>query len=179
LEEEQKAGRFREDLFFRLNVITIDLPPLRNRHEDIPALVEHLLSTRQIGTRRHRMDAGAMQAILNYNWPGNVRELANVLERAQILAEGDVITLDDLPETLHLPLATPSKEQGQPDRSEADSLDLTELERRTVLAALDHEKGNKAQAAKRLGTSRRTLYRLMEKYGLAPAQGEGEGGAPS
>jgi DNA-binding NtrC family response regulator len=169
LEEEQKAGRFREDLYFRLNVITIDLSPLRDRREDIPALVEHLLTSRQIGGRRYRVDTSAMQAILNYSWPGNVRELANVLERAQILAEDNTVTLDDLPETLHLPHTIPS--EGPAPTRPTDSLDLSELERRTVLLALDQEKGNKAQAAKRLGTSRRTLYRLIEKYGLEPASG--------
>jgi DNA-binding NtrC family response regulator len=172
LEEEQKAGRFREDLFFRLNVITIDLPPLRERREDIPAIVEHLLASRQIGGRRSRVDADAMQAVLNYSWPGNVRELANVQERAQILAQDNVITLDDLPETLHLPVAI-SKTHGPASPLEGNhSLNLSELERRTVLVALDQEKGNKAQAAKRLGTSRRTLYRLIEKYGLEPPQSD-------
>ena len=99
LEEEQKAGRFREDLFYRLNVVSIDLPPLRERREDIPALVEHFLTTRQLGSKRwHAGHPDAMQALLNYDWPGNIRELANVLERAQILAEENLITLDDLPE---------------------------------------------------------------------------------
>ena len=81
LEEEQKAGRFREDLFYRLNVVTIDLPPLRDRREDIPALVEHFLTTRQLGQKRWNVAPDALQALLNYGWPGNIRELANVLER--------------------------------------------------------------------------------------------------
>jgi Response regulator containing CheY-like receiver, AAA-type ATPase, and DNA-binding domains len=100
LEDEQKAGRFREDLYYRLNVITVPLPPLRDRREDIPLLVEHLLSTRQIGKAPYTVSPDAMARLVGYAWPGNVRELANVLERAQILAEGPVITADDLPDTV-------------------------------------------------------------------------------
>jgi transcriptional regulator with PAS, ATPase and Fis domain len=161
LEEEQNAGRFRDDLYFRLNVIAIELPLLRERRQDIPLLVEHLLASRQTGTVRRKVDPETMRALMNYDWPGNVRELANVLERAQILAEGDLITLDDLPDTLHAAPARPTAE-----RENLDALDLSELERKTVLAALIQVKGNKAHAAKRLGTSRRTLYRLISKYGL-------------
>ena len=97
LEEEQQAGRFREDLFYRLNVVSIVLPSLRERREDIPALVEHLLVSRQLGAVPCKVDPDAMRAILSYGWPGNIRELANVLERAQILAEDNLITLDDPP----------------------------------------------------------------------------------
>ena len=100
LEEEMKAGRFREDLYYRLNVVTIDLPPLRERPQDIPELVEHFLTTRPVGPVRFRIDPEALAALSQYGWPGNVRELANVLERAQILAEDHVITLDDLPENI-------------------------------------------------------------------------------
>src|SRR5438270_1227290 len=96
LEEEQRAGRFREDLFFRLNVFAITLPPLCERREDVPLLVEHFLRTRPIGTTPRRVDPEALEALRRYAWPGNVRELVNVLERAQILAEGSVITADDL-----------------------------------------------------------------------------------
>src|SRR6516165_6396167 len=91
LAEEIRNGRFREDLYYRLNVVSIYLPPLRERRGDIPELVEHFLTTRQIGPLRSRVDADAMKALVAYPWPGNVRELANVLERAQILAEGHVI----------------------------------------------------------------------------------------
>jgi DNA-binding NtrC family response regulator len=100
LEQEQKAGRFREDLFYRINVVTIKLPLLRERAKDIPELVEHFLSTRQIGPHRSQLDPEAMKVLCSYDWPGNVRELANVLERAQILAQDQVITVDDLPENL-------------------------------------------------------------------------------
>jgi DNA-binding NtrC family response regulator len=158
IEEEQKAGRFREDLYYRLNVVTIDLPLLRERREDIPALVEHFLTTRQLGPAPCRVQPEAMRALLNYNWPGNVRELANVLERAQILAEGNLITLDDLPEALHGASSLPA---------EVGPLTLSELERRTTQLALQQAEGNKVHAAKALGISRRSLYRLIEKYQLA------------
>jgi DNA-binding NtrC family response regulator len=166
LEEEQKAGRFREDLFYRLNVVSIDLPPLRERREDIPALVEHFLTTRQLGKVRCRVDPEAMQALLGYDWSGNVRELANVLERAQILAENNLLTLDDLPETLQT--APPPTEV-----SGADSLNLHDMERRNVQAALQRANGNKVHAAKLLGITRRTLYRLITKYGLGEVRAEG------
>jgi len=157
LEEEQKAGRFREDLFYRLNVVSIDLPPLRERPKDIPALVEHFLTTRQLGKARCQVHPEAMQALLKYSWPGNIRELANVLERAQILAEDHLITLDDLPESVHAAPDIPA---------DTSPFNLNEMERRTMLAALQHAKGNKVQAAKLLGISRRALYRLLTNYGL-------------
>ena len=138
LEEEQKAGRFREDLFYRLNVVSIDLPPLRERREDIPALVEHFLTTRQLGKVRCKVDPDAMRTLVNYDWPGNIRELANVLERAQILAEDNSITLDDLPDIL----------QGMPtpaETSSTDPLNLGELERRTVRAALERRKATRSR----------------------------------
>lgn len=159
LEEEQKAGKFREDLYYRLNVITIHLPSLRERRDDIPQLVEHFLKTRQLGKHPWQVDAEAMGAIMRYDWPGNVRELANVLERAQILAEDSTITIDDLPENmLTLPPAA--------TYSEASGDDLRDLERRHIKNVLEQSKGNKVHAAKALGVSRRALYRLIEKYHL-------------
>src|SRR5262245_9188105 len=159
LEEDLKAGRFREDLYYRLNVVTIELPLLKDRRQDIPELVEHFLATRQIGSARCRIQADALEALVRYDWPGNIRELANVLERAQILAQDRVITLDDLPESLverAPPLEVPA----------ADPRSLRGLERRHVMDVLEQENGNKAHAAKALGISRRALYRLIEKYDL-------------
>src|SRR5205807_5725027 len=103
-----------------------------------------------------QIDADALDALCHYDWPGNVRELANVLERAQILAENNLITLDDLPENMQVMMPPPAQ------ASSADPLNLAETERRTVWAALEQAKGNKVQAAKALGISRRSLYRLME-----------------
>jgi DNA-binding NtrC family response regulator len=172
LEDEQKAGRFREDLYYRLNVVTIELPPLRERREDVPALVEHLLATRQLGPERCHVHPDTMRALVNYNWPGNVRELANVLERAQILAEDNLITLDDLPETMQT--APPAAAVSNPD-----SLDLSEMERQTVRAALEQSKGNKVNAARSLGVTRRTLYRLIEKYQLDEPRRESSSPSPT
>ncbi len=158
LAEEIKSGRFREDLFYRLNVVSIFLPPLRERREDIPELIEHFLTTRQVGPLRSRVDAEALKALQAYSWPGNIRELANVLERAQILAENHVITPEDLPENILASAATPY--QGGNPRH------LEEVERRHVRTVLQEEKGNKVHAARVLGISRRSLYRLIEKYQL-------------
>jgi DNA-binding NtrC family response regulator len=159
LAEEIKKAQFREDLFYRLNVVSIHLPPLRERPEDIPDLVEHFLTTRQIGPIGSRLHADALNALLSYSWPGNVRELANVLERAQILAENHVIMPEDLPETILAAAPPPAAEPSDPRH-------LSEVERRHVHAILQQEKGNKVHAAHVLGISRRSLYRLIEKYHL-------------
>jgi transcriptional regulator with PAS, ATPase and Fis domain len=160
LVEEQKAGRFREDLFYRINVVSIALPLLRERREDIPELVEHLLTSRQLGKIRCQVDPEVMRALVQYDWPGNIRELANVLERAQILAEDNLITLDDLPEAMHLMPPPP------PEALSTNPLNLRALERRSVWTALQQTKGNKVHAAKALGISRRALYRVIAKYQL-------------
>jgi DNA-binding NtrC family response regulator len=157
LAEEIKAGRFREDLFYRLDVVAIDLPALRERREDIPQLVEHFLSTRQVGPEPFRVHPDALKALMAYSWPGNIRELANVLERAQILAENNVIDVEDLPDAIAGLEAPP----GQ-----ADPRHLREVERQHVSSVLQQEKGNKVHAARVLGISRRSLYRLIEKHGL-------------
>jgi DNA-binding NtrC family response regulator len=158
LEDEIQAGRFREDLYYRLNVITIALPPLRERREDIPELVEHFLAIRPLGPVRYRVEPEAMEALVRYAWPGNVRELANVIDRAQILAEGHLITVDDLPDNL---LLGPADDGGAEDSA---TQNLHQLQRRHVLAVLREARGNKVHAAKALGISRRALYRLLEKY---------------
>lgn len=163
LENEQQAGRFREDLFFRLNVISIVLPRLRDRREDIPLLVAHLLRTRVVGAHPFTVEPAVMQALCAYDWPGNVRELANVLERAQILAEGDRITCDDLPENLCRGGRSPHTAESI-EATGPDSLDG--LEHRHIEDVLRRHGGNKMQAAKALGVSRRSLYRLIAKHGL-------------
>jgi DNA-binding NtrC family response regulator len=158
--EEQQAGRFREDLYYRLNVVTINLPALRERREDITELVQHFLTTRQIGPQPFQVQPEALDALTRHEWPGNVRELANVLERAQILAENHLITLDDLPESIvekalnanAVPVANPRA--------------LREVERRHIQEVLRQEKGNKVHTARVLGVSRRALYRLIEKHEL-------------
>jgi DNA-binding NtrC family response regulator len=158
LEEEIKHQRFREDLYYRLNVVAIALPALRDRRQDIPELVEHFLATRRVGSTRFHIQPDAMEALQHYEWPGNVRELANVLERAQILAEDHVISIDDLPESISS--SVPVAVEGAHPRY------LSEVERRHVVAVLQEENGNKVHAAKVLGISRRALYRLIDKYKL-------------
>lgn len=159
LEDEIKQGRFREDLFYRLNVVAIELPPLRERRPDIAELIEHFLTTRQVGPTRIRVSPEAHEALVNYAWPGNVRELANVLERAQILAQDFIITPDDLPESITEVAPEMERTGGNPDH-------LREVERKHVHEILKREKGNKVHAAKVLGISRRALYRLIAKYRL-------------
>jgi DNA-binding NtrC family response regulator len=168
LEEEIKAGRFREDLYYRLAVMTIDLPPLRDHPRDIPDLVEHFLTTRPVGPVRSRVEPEALAALSQYGWPGNVRELANVLERAQILAENHVITVDDLPENIldAAPVVAAGAEPGH----------LREVERRHIVEVLAQHQGNKVQAARALGVSRRALYRMIARYGLEDGRRPAEPG---
>jgi transcriptional regulator with PAS, ATPase and Fis domain len=166
LEDEIKAGRFREDLYYRLNVIVMELPPLRERRQDIPELVEHFLSSRQIGPAPTRIHASALAALVRYDWPGNVRELANVLERAQILAEDHVITLDDLPESLAASAPLAGETSGNPHA-------LRDVERRHIQAVLQQEKGNKVRAARLLEVSRRALYRLLAKHHIEAVRANG------
>jgi DNA-binding NtrC family response regulator len=181
LEEEQKAGRFREDLFYRLNVFCIDIPPLKARREDIPGLIEHFLTTRQLGRVRCTMDPAAMAALIGYDWPGNVRELANVIERAQILAENHIILPQDLPDSVTgqaVPTAALPPAPLEPAVATASPSDLREVEKRHIQTVLRQAGGNKVRAAKVLGISRRALYRMLDKYGLHSDGAETSGPIP-
>jgi transcriptional regulator with PAS, ATPase and Fis domain len=162
LENEILAGRFREDLFYRLNVFTIPLPLLKDRREDIPELVNHFLNTRPVGGERCRIDPAVIEILQRHDWPGNVRELANVLERAQILSEGGHITPADLPESLIAASGAESVVNSSPENPNA----LRVIERRHVAEIMRRCNGNKVQAAKQLGVSRRALYRLLAKHDL-------------
>ena len=135
------------------------MPLLRERRLDIPELVQHFLTTRRVGPLPSTIALEALESLKRYDWPGNVRELANVLERAQILAENHVITPDDLPESILSAAPSVAVPTGDP-RS------LSAMEQSHIEMVLREEKGNKVQAAKVLGISRRALYRLIEKYGL-------------
>jgi DNA-binding NtrC family response regulator len=172
LEEEQQNGRFREDLFYRLNVVAILLPPLRERREDIPLLIDHFLAIRQMGKIKYQVHPDALQAMMRYAWPGNIRELLNVLERAQILAEDHTITIDDLPENMIVhPIQTTGS--AKVDVSESNPFQLEAMERNHVQSILAQFKFNKVHAAKALGISRRSLYRLVAKYDLEGKHGAG------
>jgi DNA-binding NtrC family response regulator len=149
LRHSVKAGRFREDLYYRLNVVTIELPSLREHPEDIPELVEHFLRISPAGPTPHRFHPDALEALARYDWPGNIRELANVVERAQMLARDDLITLDDLPEGLVKARSAATSRSACPRH-------LREVERRHVLEEMQEEKWNKLRAANALGTGGRS-----------------------
>ncbi len=158
LEKEVAAGRFREDLYYRINVMSLVLPPLRERRDDLPLLVRHFLGP------GWEIEPAAMQALRSYQWPGNVRQLANALDRATVLADDGLITREDLPrEVLHAGDA-PAAMRLQP----GDTDDLASLERSHIIAVLQKEKGNKARAARALGIHRRKLYRLLERFQIEP-----------
>lgn len=166
LVEEMKAGRFREDLYYRLNVISIDVPPLRERKEDIPYLVEHFLKKYTNSTRKQvlKCSQGAMDLLMNYEWYGNVRELENAIERAIVMASGTVISPDNLPSTLQHQGAVFTDRQI--DNTEIPS--LYDHEKQLILKTLHTTNWNKYQAAKLLGITRSTLYSKIEKYALRP-----------
>ncbi len=151
--DEVKAGRFREDLYYRINVMSLELPPLRERTGDIPLLVRHFLQP------DWELEPAAAAALERYSWPGNVRQLLNALERAKIMADDHVIHLEDLPAEV-----AAAAESVPVERPVGD--DLASVERAHVVEILRRERGNKARAARALGVNRRTLYRLLEKYGI-------------
>jgi len=156
-------GRFREDLLYRLNTVTITLPPLRERPEDIPLLAEFFLARHSTEKQAETasLSAGAMQALLRYPWPGNVRELDHVIERAVALATHTVLSLDDLPAEIR------NGEGSHTDQLENLPGTLSALQREHVLKVLESTGGNKEQAARLLGISRRTLYRCLDRYGMS------------
>jgi two-component system response regulator HydG len=164
LEEEIAADQFREDLYYRLNVVTITVPPLRERLSDIPLLAEHFLE--QYAARNHRTFKGiapqAMDLLMRYSWPGNVRELENVIERAVIMARGDHIGTEHFPSTI--------SDQESATSGHAPTLpsgrSLKEVEREMILQTLDDMGGNRTQTAKILGISRRTLQLKLKEYGI-------------
>ena len=163
LEEMLVDGSFREDLYYRLNVIQLDLPPLRSRPEDIVPLAEHVLGSlggKQTPPRNFRLSANAQETLLRYRWPGNVHELMNALERGVALTATDVIDTDALP-----PQLRDQKNDDALASAAARRLTLAELEREYIERILDDEGGNKTRAAQRLGLDRKTLYRKLDEYG--------------
>ena len=158
LAQEMMSGRFREDLYYRLNVIPVMVPPLRERKDDIPLLVKHFLEVYSTANSKaiRGFSEDVMQIFLDYDWPGNVRELQNVVEHAVILAKGEMITQIDLPHSL--------KETFP--RTYADISSLKDTEKNLILKVLKETDGNKYQAAKRLGITRSTLYGKLRKHGI-------------
>jgi len=153
-----REGGFREDLYYRLNVVALHLPPLRHRRPDIPTLVDHLLEriNRDNDTAITGVSREALEAFLRYPWPGNVRELGNVLERAVVLTRGQVIHLDDLPSTIRAPSEKPPAGDGS----------LADSERAAIVAALAAARGNRSVAADRLGIHRNTLRRKIRELDI-------------
>jgi transcriptional regulator with PAS, ATPase and Fis domain len=160
-EQALKDGHLREDLYYRLNVVTIDMPPLRQRKADIPRLVEHFLEKYafEYGVARKKTHPGTTYLFLNYDWPGNVRELENVIERAYALDAGEVI----LPEHLPTPMTEPIL--GTERRPKASPVPtLEEAERQAVVQALAAADGNKSKAADYLSIHRNRLARMIQRY---------------
>ena len=166
LRQEVAQKRFREDLFFRLNVISVDVPPLREREEDIPLLAAHFLEG--FASRNRKVVRGfspqALDTMLRYSWPGNVRELENAVERAVILCHGDLITGRELPSMLSCAIQEDAR-PAEPDASLA-GLPLDAVERRAIEETLRQAGDNKSEAARRLGITRATLHNKLRKYGL-------------
>jgi DNA-binding NtrC family response regulator len=163
LDEEIKVGRFRSDLYYRLNVISIHLPPLRLRRDDIPILAEHFLQriAAARGDAPKRLHATAIEALQEYQWPGNVRELENALERAVILSTGDTIGVELLPERVTERRAEPLVSPRTPANPTLEA-----VERAYIMWVLQSEGGNKSRAAEVLGIDPSTLYRKLSRYGV-------------
>ncbi len=166
LKEEVKKGNFREDLFYRLNVVPIILPPLRERKEDIPLLVEHFLQI--YNEKNNRSLKGfhprALDAMMRYSWPGNIRELENVVERAVILTMDEYVSFSELPESISGETAN-----VMPATSKvaiAPGMTIRELEKELILVTLEHNDGNRTRSAGFLGITRRTLQNKLKEYGI-------------
>jgi two-component system NtrC family response regulator len=179
LKKRIEDGMFREDLYYRLAVVPIELPPLRERKEDIPGLFEHFF--RRYSEERDRpgmrYDSSILPRLMHYNWPGNIRELQNVVERMIVLARGDTVGADDLPEPIHSvrPLVG-NIWLELPDTG----INLEEVERALLQRALEKCNWNQTRAAKFLDISRKTLIYRMEKFGLqGPAESEAVPESPS
>jgi transcriptional regulator with PAS, ATPase and Fis domain len=173
-------GRFREDLFYRLNVVPIALPPLRDRREDIPLLVQHFIEKydRRLGKKVERVDEAAMEVLVGYGWPGNIRELENVMERSVLFADGPLVTVAQLPGTLRertagaaIPVAAVGAIGAIAAPSGASMKDIVrqaqaELDRTLISRALEETGGNVTRAAKKLQISRKSLQVKMKELGL-------------
>ena len=194
LREEVAQGRFREDLFYRLNVVTLDIPPLRERTEDVRLLAEEFLArfATEHGRAARRFEPRAWAAILGHRWPGNVRELENAVERAVLLSTGSEVPLEALPPELvesvrnSRPLAGLDPSRGSAARVDAERVAANEIvplkdalaapEERLLRQALAHNLGNRKRTAAMLGINRTTLFNKMRKYGLLDVPFTGDGG---
>lgn len=155
LAEEVSEGRFNEAFFHRINAFTIEIPPLRNRKEDLPLLVNYFITTLSPDAARFKIVDSAMECILRYNWPGNIRELRNVIERSIILAENGLITTRCLP-----------RELVDEEQSDLSPLTLESVEKQHIIRMLELFSGNRQKTAESLGISRKTLYRKLSQYAM-------------
>lgn len=160
LEEAIQHGRFREDLYYRLRVVPIRIPPLRERPEDIIPLAQHFVAryTDRFGRGSMRLGNEASDVLLRYPWPGNVRELEHAIERAILLSDNDVVQPGDLPSEITRPLASATN---------TSAMNLADIERQHILQRLEQCRGNRSEAARQLGISRNTLARKLKSYGMA------------
>jgi two-component system response regulator HydG len=163
-------GAFREDLYYRLNVVGLEIPPLKNRQQDIPLLAQHFLEVFAAGNQKEikGYTPRAMEHLIRYDWPGNVRELMNAVERAVVLSQSDFLSEQDFT-TIQSPQAN-DEELGAGNSASRISLDgatpLEEVEKATILSTLEASGGNKSEAARRLGITRKTLHKKLKTYGV-------------
>lgn len=166
LEQEVRNSRFREDLFYRLNTITLRMPPLRERKIDIPVLFDYFLKNSRIGgatQQINRVDSRVYEVFMNYEWPGNIRELQNTIERLKILADNNEIKLDDIPYNIRSP-----KTRAEPNGFSVE-LPLEDVEKNHILRSLAYHDGNKTKTAQSLGITIKTLYNKLHRYGMLPS----------
>lgn len=163
LESQVKLGKFREDLFYRINTVTLHVPPLRKRPEDVPLLVEKFLAC-EVGPddKVKNVSQRAMEALKKYQWPGNVRELQNTVERFKILVDAETLTENDLPQSIRTPAAEAEW------LAEPTTFLLDHIEKRHILRVLAHFKGNKTKAAQAMGITVKTLYNKLAQYEAHP-----------
>jgi DNA-binding NtrC family response regulator len=168
LEEEVAAGEFRQDLFFRLNIVNLRLPPLRERTDDLPLLTRFFLDEicRTNSFEPREIDNSLLEAFQRYSWPGNVRELKNTLESLVVLSGRTLLTAEDLPEKFFREASSEEDEDDDGGDSRDADLNLKDLSKQTILKALEACRGNRTEAARQLGISRRTLHRRLNEFGL-------------
>jgi DNA-binding NtrC family response regulator len=158
LAEEVREGRFREDLYYRINVMSLELPPIHERQGDIPLLVAHFLGP------GWEIEDAALCAMENYDWPGNIRQLFNAIERGKIMAEDRLVLAKDLPKEIIQNASNSISAAG----SELD--DLAAVQRAKIIDVLQRHEGNKTHAARALGIDRRKLYRLLQKFAISETE---------
>ncbi len=164
LEAAYRAGTFRKDLYFRLDVVSVHLPALRDRRSDIPMLVHHFMDRYARGENL-QVTAAAMKSLLQYDWPGNIRELENCVARAVALGDRKIIDVGDLPPAIRMDANSPTT-TSLPDTASLSTTALAEMERMTILRVFEQANGDKALAGKMLGISRATLYRKLKRYNI-------------